>query len=166
MSEYAQFFLNSRAGVAQLECIEFAHPSFSKTYRIVRNHASGVLVTHENGQQYQYEYYPLQIDMGNTKDDLDQTLSISIGDLGEELPAEFERALNGAFSLVKPTLKYRLYRSDVLTVPMYRLQTLEVTSVSMDGRAATFEAKAPELNNSKTGRIYSLDRFPALRGFL
>lgn len=164
--DYIAFFLNSRSGIVQYECIEFAHPSFSKTYRIVRNNAYGLTVTHEDGQQYLYDYYPLQIDAGNTKDDLDQSLNISIGDLGEELPAEFERALTGAYSEQAPTLKYRIYRSDVLTAPMYSLQTLEVTSVSMDGRAATFEAKAPELNNTKTGRLYTLDRFPMLRGFL
>lgn len=165
-SDYVAFFLNSRSGVIQYECIEFAHPSFSKTYRIVRNNAYGLTVTHEDGQQYLYDYYPLQIDAGNTKDDLDQSLSISIGDLGEELPAEFEKTMDGEYMNVRPTLKYRIYRSDVLNASMYNINNLEVNEVNMEGRAATFEAKAPELNNSKTGLLYNLDRFPMLRGFL
>ena len=164
--DYIAFFLNSRSGIVQYECIEFAHPSFSKTYRIVRNNAYGLTVTHEDGQQYLYDYYPLRIDAGNTKDDLDQSLSISIGDLGEELPAEFEKTMDGEHMNVRPTLKYRIYRSDVLNASMYNINNLEVNEVNMEGRAATFEAKAPELNNSKTGLLYNLDRFPMLRGFL
>ena len=45
------------------------------------------------------------------------------------------------------------------------MQKLEIASLSKDGSGlATFEAQAPELNSVKTGRIYTLDDYPLLRG--
>ena len=66
----------------------------------------------------------------------------------------------------KPTLRYWVYRSDDLTVPMAGPLVFEVTSVSTKGPSATVEAIAPEKNASTTGETYSFARFPMLRGFI
>lgn len=167
MSEYSEFFLNRSGSVVQLECIEFAHPAFASTFYVVRNSMDGVTVQHEDGTSHFYEYYPLQIDRGTTNDDLDQTLSITLGDMGAVLPVQIDAVNSSNFADIKPTIKFRIYRHDDLTKPIYSLQTLEVSSLSRDGTgAATFVAKAVELNNTKTGQIYSLNEYPSLRGFL
>lgn len=166
MSNYSDFFLRSKSSVVQLELIEVSHPAFTKVYRVVRNMVTGVSVTLENGQPALFEYYPLQIEMGTTRDDLDQSMTINLGDLGEVLPKELDsvKALN-RFD-VKPTVIFRIYRSDMLNEPMYGPIFLEVNSFAFTKEGASFEAKAPSLTISKTGEIYSLERFKMLRGFL
>lgn len=167
MPDYTEFFLNRAGSVIMLECLEFSHPSFSKTYYVVRNAPDGATVTHEDASTHTYEYTPLKIELGNATDDLDQKLNIALADLGRVLPAEVDAALAGSYAHIAPKLKYRAYRHDDLSQPLISLQVLEVTSLSRDAEGiTTIEAKAQGLNNNRTGQIYSLDRFPLLRGLL
>ena len=166
MTTYAEFFLNSKSSIVQLELLEISHPNFTKTYRVVRNAVNGIIVKHEDNNSYEYTYYPLRIAAGGTRDDLDQTLKIELGDLGEVLPTELDAVSSAAGFGVKPTVKYRAYRSDDLTAPMFGPMFLEVETFSFNREGSSFEAKAPSLNRNKTGEAYKLDRFPMLRGCL
>ncbi len=166
MTDFAEFFLKSKSSVVQLETLEISHPDFTKVYRVVRNAVQGVTVALENGSSATFDYYPLAIENAGVRDDLDQALTINLGDLGEVLPKELDEiASNGGFG-TKPTVIYRTYRSDDLTRPLFGPVTLEVTSFAFNREGSTFEAKAPSLNVNKTGELYKLDRFPMLRGFL
>lgn len=166
MIDYASFFLNRPSSVYPIDCLEISHPSFSQTYRVQMANANGVTVTHEDGQQYFYEYFPLKVDKGSTTDDLDQSLNISMGELGEIFPKELDALFAGPNSTVKPMLSYRYYRSDDLTAPLEKA-VLELQNFTFDDTGnTTFQAMAPLLNNSKTGELYTLDRFPMLRAFL
>lgn len=164
-NEYAKFFLNRKVDVYQLECIELSHPSFLNTYRVVRNDDRGVYVQHkEGGGQVFYEYLPMSIQRSGMLGDLDQTLTVSVSGLGDILPDELERVLEGQFADVKPTVNYRLYSSDNLNSPIHYLLGLQLAGVSMNNKAVTFKAESPRLNISKTGDIFSLDRFSGLKG--
>lgn len=164
-NEYAKFFLNRTVDIYQLECIELSHPSFINTYRVVRNDDRGVYVQHKEGSgQFYYEYLPLTIQRSGMLGDLDQTLTVSVSGLGDILPDEFERVLEGQFADVKPTVNYRLYSSDNLNTPIHYLLGLQLAGVSMNNKAVTFKAESPRLNTSKTGDIFSLDRFSGLKG--
>lgn len=166
MSRYAEFFLNSKSSVVQLETLEISHPNFTKTYRIVRNAVEGVTVALENGSLATFDYYPLRIENAGVRDDLDQSIKINLGDLGEVLPKELDEVSSNDGFGIKPIVIYRTYRSDDLTRPLFGPVTLEVSTFAFNREGSTFEAKAPSLNINKTGEIYSLDRFPMLRGFL
>lgn len=166
MSRYSEFFLNSKSSVVQLETLEISHPNFTKTYRIVRNAVEGVTVALENGSSATFDYYPLQIENAGVRDDLDQSIKINLGDLGEVLPKELDEVSSNDGFGIKPIVIYRTYRSDDLTRPLLGPATLEVSTFAFNREGSTFEAKAPSLNINKTGEIYSLDRFPMLRGFL
>lgn len=164
---YVNYFLNSRSSVVQLETVEISHPAFSKTYHIVRNASKGITATLETGNTAVFEYYPLKLVPQHARDDLDHSISITFGDLGEVLPLELDRVMNMAGGLqIKPTVKYRVYRSDDLTAPLYGPLKLEVEAFTFNKEGSTFEAKAPAVNLTRTGEVYSLVRFPALRGFL
>lgn len=165
MADLAKFFLNSKSNIVQLELLELSHPNFSKVYRIVRNSVQGVTVNID-GQQSSFDYYPLSIKGGSMKDDLDQGITISFGDLGEVVPNEIDRIKQADAFNVKPRVRYWTFRSDDLQSPMYGPVVLEVSEFSNDQTGTTFEAKAPSINVSKTGEIYDLTRFPMLRGFL
>lgn len=166
MSSYAEFFLKSKSSVVQLETLEILHPNFTKTYRVVRNAVEGVTVTLENGNSATFDYYPLQIENAGVRDDLDQSIKINLGDLGEVLPKELDEVSSNNGFGTKPIVIYRTYRSDDLSRPLFGPVTLEVSTFAFNREGSTFEAKAPSLNINKTGEIYSLDRFPMLRGFL
>lgn len=166
MSTYAEFFLNSRSSVVQLELIEITHSKFTKIYRVVRNAVQGITVTLETGGQATFEYYPLKIENNGAKDDLDQSFTFTLGDLGEVLPLELDSvAAQDGFG-EKPRVVYRTYRSDDLTRPLFGPILLEVESFAFNREGSTFTAKAPSLNINKTGETYLLERFPMLRGFL
>lgn len=166
MSKYTEYFLNSSSSVVQLELLEIAHPNFSKTYRLVRNNTKGVRVKLEDGIFYDFEYAPLRISLSNEKDDLDQIVKIDLGDLGEIVQTELDLIEAANSYSIKPSLKYRTFRSDDLETVLYGPLILEIKSFSFTREGSTFEAKAPSLNINKTGEVYSLDRFPMLRGLL
>jgi len=164
-NEYAKFFLNRKVDIYQLECIELSHPSFLNTYRIVRNDDRGVYVQHkEGGGQFFYEYLPVSIQRSGMLGDLDQTLTVSVSGLGDVLPDEFERIMEGQFTDVKPNVNYRIYSSDNLNSPIHYLLGLQLAGVSMDNKSVTFKAESPRLNTTKTGDIFALDRFSGLKG--
>jgi len=166
MTTYAEFFLNSKSSVVQLELLEISHPNFTKVYRIVRNAVQGVTVTLETLTSAAFDYYPLKVENAGARDDLDQAITVTLGDLGEVLPKELDEiASNNGFG-IKPNVVYRTYRSDDLSRPLFGPVVLEVESFAFNREGSTFEAKAPSLNVNKTGELYKLDRFPMLRGFL
>ena len=164
---YINFFLNPQSSIAELELLELTHPDFSTVYRIVRNAVDGVTVTLETGAIEFFDYYPLAIEASTVREDLDYIINLKVGDLGEIIPNELDLVANAANGFqVKPLLKYRSYRSDDLTAPMFGPLNLEVTEFNFVKDGAEFEAKAPLLNINRTGEVYTLDRFPMLRGFL
>lgn len=166
MSDYSEFFLNSNSNIVELELIEISHPNFTKIYRIVRNAVAGVTVTLEDASQAEFEYYPLQITPAGAGDDLDQVLKVQLGDLGEILPTELKAVFAADGFGTRPQLIYRTYRSDDLTKPLYGPLYFEIDSLTFKKEGAAFEAKAPRLNSSSTGELYTTTRFPMLRGFM
>lgn len=163
---YNAFFLNSKSSIIQLELLEISHPNFSKTYFIVRNAINGVTVTLEDTTSQTFDYYPLSIKPTGSNTDLDQTLEINLGDLGDTVPFELDLVAADCGFGVKPVIKYRTYRSDDLTVPMFGPQVFKVNTISFTKDGATISASAPRLNLNQTGELYSMDRFTMMRGFL
>lgn len=172
-ADYAGFFLNSKSTVVQLETVEISHPNFTQVYYCVRNgNRAGMDLTLETGGVRHFDYYPMKITSNGSRDDLDYGLSISFGDLGEVIPKELDAVsivdpddMTQGFA-VKPIIRYRTYRSDILTEPLFGPIELEVVTFSFTKEGATFDATAPKLNLSSTGEVYSIDRFPMLRGLL
>lgn len=163
---YAEFFLKSRASVVQLELLEVSHPAFTQVYRIVRNAAAGVTVTLEDDTEEDFLYYPCRVTSLGNRMDLDYAFRIDLGDLGEVLPLELDAVAEADAFDVKPSVVYRTYRSDDLSQPLFGPLELEVPSFSFKAEGASFVARAPRLNETTTGELYKIDRFPMLRGFL
>ena len=95
-----EYWLRGRHDDVRLECIEIKHPSFSRDYRFVRNHADGVRVRHEDKVYRDYEPLPLTIKAAKSADDLQQSFTIGIGDVGEIMPYEIDRLRRGTRSTV------------------------------------------------------------------
>lgn len=324
MSNFSQFFLNTSSKVVRLDLLEFSHPDFSKLYRIVRNAVAGVSVTLEDTTTGVFAYYPVKLSPTGSNNDLDQSIEVLFGDLGQMLPQELDRtvrptslvinggacigvwadssgnvigepflvgnggqffvpynatalqvgmndgggysdnqghwniSINGGAatgvtptnrpwtssgglnpqypynqsgstapvqravtpgsvitiaitltaglssgsllvdgfgdpslpdntdygssststpgvwvhrdpnpgSIIKPTMIYRSYRSDDLTAPLDGPYKFQVNNISFKKEGATFSCGAPRLNYTATGEVYTMDRFPMLKGFL
>ena len=164
MTNLTEFHLDSSPAVVLLECIEVKHSLWPSPLRYVTNHADGITVKHENGQSYVYEFMPLQINKGNTSDNLDQSLRITVGDLGQVVP-QLVKLIRDANSVERPKVTYRAYMSSNLESPTHIVDGLEVEAMSRDHQATTFDAAAQRLNSVGTGRLYTVDEFPSLKGF-
>lgn len=165
MPDY-NYWLSGNPDDVRLLLVEISHPAWSKTYRIVQNHADGVTVQHEDTFSYDYEYVPLTIQRGNNSDDLDQEITIGVGDLGEIFPKELDAARASAYSKIRPRLNYREYNLSDLTKPQVTILDLEVTDYEPKKEGAVFVCRAKQMNLTKTGEVYTLDNTPTLRGFV
>ena len=101
VDDIKDFHLDSVSSVVLLETLEISHSLWPAPIRIVTNHPDGISVTLENGQPTTFEFIPLLIQRGNTSDDLDQTLNITVGDLGEIVPPLIQK-IRDASSDEKP----------------------------------------------------------------
>lgn len=164
MSDLDKFHLDATPSAAMLELIEISHPLWSKPLRYVTNHADGVTVKHEDGLVYHYEFMPVQINKGANSDDLDQTLKITVGDLGQVVP-QLLKIIREADNFERPSVVYRAYSSNNLDSPLQVVEGYEVEDRSTDHQATTFNAATKRANSTGTGMFYTVDEFPSLRSF-
>ena len=171
VDDIKDFHLDSVSSVVLLETLEISHSLWPVPIRIVTNHPDGVTVTLENGKKAVFEFIPLMIQRGNTSDDLDQTLNITVGDLGEIVPPLIQK-IREASSDEKPQVIYRSFAFDaasmVLTkpTPIEIIRGLYVAKMNQDYQATTFEAATSGKNSVKTGRTYNFKEYPDLRGLI
>jgi hypothetical protein len=116
--------------------------------------------------QVDYEYCPARVLPIASEDDLVQSLAVTLGDVGTIIAAEIANVWAANGMDIRPTLTYRAYRSDDLSAPIEgSTRVLEIANVTTSREGATFEARAPELNANRTGRLYTVEEFPMLAGF-
>jgi len=160
-----QFYLNGNRNIAELETVEISHPNFSKVYRFVRNHMQGINATIETNKIVNFEYRPIIFDILGFKDDLDQSINISLGTLGEIFPMELKRVRENDGFLIKPTIIYRTYASnDLVNILKGPVNLLSNQFVSREDGTSML-AEAETINNTTTGEIFDLIRFEGLRGY-
>ena len=171
VDDIKDFHLDSATSVVLLETLEISHTLWPDPIRLVTNHPDGISVTLESGQPATFEFIPLMIQRGNTSDDLDQTLNITVGDLGEVVPPLIQKIRN-ASSDEKPQVIYRSFAFDaasmVLTkpTPIEIIRGLYVAKMNQDHQATTFESATSGKNSVKTGRTYNFEEYPDLRGLI
>lgn len=160
--------LDCSPSIAVLETLEVSHSEWSNPIRIVTNHADGVDAMLETGEVVHFEFAPLLINTGTTSDDLDQSLSITLGDLGEIVPPLIKQ-IRASDSDEHPQVVNRQYAYDVTTMsfakdkPIDIKRGLFVEQMSRDHQATTFDAKTPDKNTVATGRPYSPNYYTDLK---
>lgn len=103
---------------------------------------------------------------------LDQSIQITLGDVGDVLMEELENVGRGNGFFVKPRMSYREYSSDsynatdgVFEDPIFGPFNLDITSIAFNKTGCLFTANPPTFNRTRTGELYDVGRFPMLRGF-
>ena len=166
MPDY-NFYLAGDPNEVLIRCAELSHPAWLKTWRIVQNHADGLTVTHEDGTIHDYEYVPLAIEYGTNSDDLDQEITIGVGDLGVDFPLEIDRIRRSpVYAQDRPTLNYREFRLSDLSKPVVTINNLKAEDSEELEEGVVFVFRAERMNLTKTGDVYTLDNTPTLRGFV
>ena len=158
------FFLTETQSNIRIETIELSHPNFSKVFRFQRNCVDeDLLLTDEDGIQQTFQYELFEIKRGVSAADLDQSFSITFADYKDEL----KNAIEESDHRIAIEFIAREWREDNLNEPMRVYETLIIQSVSSDSYGVvTFTAAAEQLNNVKTGDLYTFDAFPLMKGAL
>lgn len=182
MSLYSDYYFNSAPSVAELDMLEIEHFRFSPTvFRLTANGniqdisgtdalgnpRRGCVVTHEGpAGPFEYEYVPMQIERLGSGTDMDQSIKVTLGDVGLLLAQQLELIDFYNANAIKPIVRYRAYRSDSLTAPLtVTPAVLEMKRVTFNSQGAAFEAVSPYLNVGRTGIIYTIKDFPTLKAF-
>ncbi len=161
-----EYYFGATKDVVRFETIEISHPDFSKTHFLVANHYDGLTATLEDGRVIDFEHVPMRVPKVGVSENLDQTLLIELGDVGEiaaKEDANIEAA--GGFGRL-PDVIIREFRSDDLSGPMSGPYQLEIFNFGFTQGGVAFEAGPQSLNTNRTGETQSIDTFPMLRGFL
>lgn len=165
MPDY-DFWLRGDPTDVRLRMIEVTHPAWSQTYYIVQNYADGITVQHEDGLFYDYEYVPLTIQLGASNDDLDQSITIGVGDLGDIFPQEIDAIRESSeYAKIKPTVNYREYYLSDLTAPKVSILGLDVVTYDPQEEGTVFECQAKQMNLTASGETFNLNTFKTMRGF-
>src|SRR5690606_10491896 len=106
MSDLDKFHLDASPSAAMLELIEISHPLWPQPLRYVTYHSASVTVKREVDLVYSYECMPVQINKGANSDDLDQTIKITVGDLGQVVP-QLLKIIRKADNFERPSVVYR-----------------------------------------------------------
>lgn len=164
---YVDYFFGAPRSTAELETIEISQPSFSQVWRLQSKYREGLWARLESGEMVFFQYVPLLLKLLEDRGTLDFGISVTVGDLGEILPDEIQRArVAGTLRTSPPRVVHRTYRSDNLERPMFGPIVLQAQPITRSRDGAQFDAAAPQGNVSKTGMLYRTDLFLMLRGFL
>lgn len=164
MSALSELLLNSPPYVVQLQALDFSHSAFSGTHRVCRNCGpGGITLPAEGGGPYVYSYYPMKIRVVGSGNDLDQTMEVTFGDLGEVLPAQLELVQRFNRFREKPIMTYWEYRSDDLSSAVYGPVKFRVDAMAFNKTGCVIKGKAASFNKGRVGAYYTVEIFPMLR---
>lgn len=163
MSEYDEYvkLLNSQPeGERDYQALIIEHSAFSQTYYLGFDNAELTGLDH-NGVQRTFTPTNISAVNPSNDNDLSQISSFSIGDLDNILDDELDRL---PANTDEPILITHLrYTSNSETPAEYI--TYDAKTVAQKEGAFTINCGAPNLNKDQTGETYTLDQFPALRGY-
>lgn len=157
--------LDQSAGPTGLiEFLEISHPNWPSVLRYVVNSSEPITVKHEDGQSFEYIYSPIQITRSSDQDTLDQEVNFMIGDVGQIVPDLIDLFIHDE-EIEAPFASYRAYFVGQYDAPIFIAKNLEIESITRDWQGTQGDAKAPGLNDSGNGGIYSASTDPSLIGF-
>jgi hypothetical protein len=147
-----------------LETLELSHPSWSQEYLLIRNDCLGRTLVTEEGPK-DFIFLPINLKRSADKGDLDKSVTVDLGDLGELIPREIERMEADDSLGVSPRLVYRGF-SSVSGDMVYGPLILEVKVGALGQSGARLEAGPKSVNTSRTGLSFTVETIPPIRAFL
>lgn len=162
--ELYQFMVSEAPAAVLLETLEVSHSSWSASYYLVRNDVKGRTLVTESGSR-NFIFVPFSVTQSGDEGDLQKTLTVDIGDLGEIIPEELVRMETDDSLAISPSLIYRGF-SSLTGEQVYGPLKLEVTGAVFIKTGVRFRAEAKSANSSRTGEPFTVERHPTIRSFL
>lgn len=153
------FYLKATSGIARIDAIELSHPDFPTIYLQNYDDEQDLPLVFNDAAQL-HKYAQFDVGRGNSAPDLEQSFTIN---LLEEVD-EINMLIDSASHLQPITFKWRWYRSDDYSAPIETIESLTIANISFNGNGFSFTASAEPLNSVATGRIYTLENYPMLKG--
>ena len=144
-----------------LDAVTINHSAWPQPFRFTRNYVPGGSFTF-NGDVYQY--LPMLLSRAGQDGNLNQTWSITLQDLNDEVQAA--ENLIPIDSTEYPTIEIRTFEYDKRDQTVILLEGPYATNtagISYDSKGAFIEAAAERVNINGTGFKMSSDRFGTLR---
>jgi len=171
INDIKDIHLDCSPSIVPLETLEISHSTWPEPIRIVTNHGDGTEALLETGETAFFEFAPLMLDFGTTSDDLDQSINVTLGDLGEIVPPLIKK-IRESESDELPEVIYRRYAFDASSMTFAKAESINTTKglyverMNRDHQASTFEAKTPGKNSVVCGRTLNLRDYPDQMGLL
>ncbi len=162
--EVKQILDQSNGPLGIVEAIEISHSKWPRVLRYVSNSNIPLMLTHENGQSYQYVYAQIKIERSTDSETLEQELNFVFGDLGGIVPELVDLFIKDEV-IEYPLVTYRAYFMGKYDTPIFIARDLELDKVTRDWKGASCQSKAPSLNELGNGEVYTASSDPALIGF-
>ena len=159
-----EFLASAPRSKYMIEVVSIAHSALTQTYHLWKEPVAGT-VTDESSNVLSVIPVNCQIDPAGSPDNLDQKFTVTIDTTDPDNILRNELDLIPLTTEERILLTYRVYLSDDFTEPQ-AVQQLQVESINYGRGIASLSAVAPRLNITRTGELYTLKRFPMLRGFL
>lgn len=153
------FYLKATSGIARIDAIELSHPDFPTVY--LQNYDDEAdLELLIGGMTRLHKYAQFDIGRGNSAPDLEQSFTVN---LFEEVD-EINVLIDSASHLQPVKFRWRWYRSDDYSAPIETVEALTISNIAFNGDGFSFTASAEPLNSVATGKIYTLEDYPMLKG--
>lgn len=153
------FYLKATSGVARIDAIELSHPDFPTIYLQNYDDEENLPLVIDS-TEVMHKYAQFDVGRGNSTPDLEQSFTIN---LLEEVD-EINVLIDSASHLQPIKFKWRWYRSDDYSAPIETVESLTIANIAFNGDGFSFTASAEPLNSVATGKIYTLEDYPMLKG--
>lgn len=144
-----------------LDAVTINHSAWPEPFRFTRNYVPGGTFTFEGDV---YRYLPMLISRAGQDGNLNQTWSLTLQDLNDEVQAA--EALIPLDTGEYPTIEIRTFEYDKRDRSVILLEGPYITNtagINYDSKGALIEATAERVNINGTGFRMTPDRFPTLR---
>ena len=165
---YARFLVNAPQAERQYKTIEFYHPDFPQLLRFVEDNVDRVLpiesdAPRDPGTDQTFTAISMKIKEPTINDEANPVLRIRLGAVADEVNDQIG-FISGDGYLTPIEVIYRKYYSGDLTEPVtvFKLFASELSFASYTD--VSFSAEDSIFTRKRSGELYTLERFPGLRG--
>lgn len=166
--EYKKFVASMPQAQREFRTIEIFHPDFSSLLRFVQDFTSDSFTLESTaprnpGASVVFDAIAAKIIEPKEAGGIDSVLTVDLGAVGNEVNDQVDQITpDGA--LIPIELIYRKYYSGDLTTPVLVL-TLSVSEINFQGYSGVgFLAEDSNLTTKRAGELYTIERFPTLKG--
>ena len=168
LTAYARFLSSAPQAQREYRTLEIYHPDFSQLLRFVQDNVDRDLfieadAPRDPGTTQTFTAISMKIKEPAENDEATPVLRIKLGAVGDEVNDQINQ-ISGDGYLTPIQVIYRKYYSGDLSGPVLVYQ-LNAANLEFTGYTeVSFSAEDADFSRKRSGELYTLERFPTLRG--